>query len=77
MIQSPKEMADLEVRVCNMTDTEYDGYLAGKEDEFERDHPLCPECNTYMQLQTESYTLTCKYVDEWYECPNCGYCISK
>lgn len=77
MIQSSKEMADLEVQVCNMTDTEYDGYLAGFEEVIERARPVCPECSTYMRLQSETYTLTSKYIDEWYECPKCGYCISK
>ena len=57
-------------------DWELDGYRAGKEEEFERTHPSCSECGCYMMPQLEKYDLGEPYVDTWFECPDCGHCMS-
>ena len=57
-------------------DWELDGYRSGKEEEFERTHPACSECGCFMLPQSERYNLGEPYVDEWFECPDCGHCIS-
>lgn len=53
---------------------ELDGYLAGREAEFEQTHPLCPTCNTPMFPEIEFYEL---FENKYYICPRCGYCMDK
>ena len=37
----------------------------------------CPICNAPMIPQEERYDLTATYVDRWWECIECGYCIDR
>lgn len=55
-------------------DWELDGYLSGREVEFEQTHPLCPTCNTPMFPEIEFYEL---FENKYYICPRCGYCMDK
>ena len=65
-----------------MLDVNVPDYLAreyeqeAREDEFDRRHPICPECGGRMFSQEEVYDLTRHFVDRWYECEDCGYCQS-
>lgn len=54
---------------------DYDEDYLNQQAEFERKHPVCPECGAYMSLQEETYGLTGPYKDRWYECCSCGYCM--
>lgn len=38
---------------------------------------LCPKCGYAMVALEERYYLNTPYIDKWYECENCGYCIDR
>ena len=52
-------------------DIMWDGYIAGKEDEFERAHPKCPICGTPMNIENEYVDGDRRYSEKLYICPKC------
>ena len=46
-------------------------------DEWDRDHPICPKCGSRMYSMSEQYNLDFPYEDTWLECLNCGHALAK
>lgn len=46
-------------------------------DEWDRDHPVCPQCGSHMYSMSEQYNLDFPFEDVWLECLTCGYTESK
>lgn len=55
----------------------YDERQSILEEEFMLSHPACPDCGALMNQQREKYNLTEPYEDKWFECPMCGYCMTR
>lgn len=47
------------------------------QEDWDENHPVCPECFSRMYEMSERYNLDFPYEDMWYECCSCGYTVSK
>lgn len=46
-------------------------------EEWDIEHPICPQCGSRMYSMSEQYNLDFPYEDVWLECLTCGYTESK